>query len=158
MKTYSTGSMDVDEFAMRLWGNVYFDEENLNFSRKPQDASAKRSFVHFILEPLYKLYSQVLSEDQDGLKRTLADLQITLKPSVYKMDVRPMLKVVMEAFFGPSKGLVDMIVSKIPSPLEASQDKVSRHPLPLLSGCPSTDLSSSSYRYNIPTLVLKQLN
>lgn len=54
-----SGSIDVEEFAKRLWGNIYYSEESRNFTRKPPDAESKRSFVHFILEPLYKLYTQV---------------------------------------------------------------------------------------------------
>ncbi|KAH8088033.1 P-loop containing nucleoside triphosphate hydrolase protein [Filobasidium floriforme] len=118
------GAVDVDAFAMRLWGNIYYNEEDRKFSRNPKDAETKRSFVHFILEPLYKLYSQVLSEDTETLKETLAKLRITLRPAAYKMDVRPLLKVVLDAFFGPSKGLVDLIVENFPSPLEASRQKV----------------------------------
>lgn len=53
------GSFDVEEFAKRLWGNIYFDKEKRKFTRKPSDVESKRSFVHFILEPLYKLYTQV---------------------------------------------------------------------------------------------------
>lgn len=68
---------------------------------------------------------QVLSEDSETLKETLADLRITLKASAYKMDVRPLLKVVLEAFFGPSVGLVDMITEFIPSPLANAAQKVS---------------------------------
>ncbi|TYJ58910.1 hypothetical protein B9479_000343 [Cryptococcus floricola] len=120
------GSFDVEEFAVRLWGNIYFDPASRKFTRKPTDAESKRSFVHFILEPLYKLYTQVLSADREALQETLADLQITLKPSAYKMDVRPLLKVVLEAFFGPSVGLVDMITEFIPSPKEAADTKI-RH-------------------------------
>jgi U5 small nuclear ribonucleoprotein component len=67
----------------------------------------------------------VLSEDSDTLKETLAELRIKLKPSVYKMDVRPLLKVVLEAFFGPSVGLVDMITEFLPSPAKNAEDKVS---------------------------------
>lgn len=52
------GSFNVDEFAARLWGNIYFDGEKRKFTRKPAGDS-KRSFVHFILEPLYKIYTQV---------------------------------------------------------------------------------------------------
>lgn len=55
----------------------------------------------------------------------MAELQITLKPAVYKMDVRPLLKVVLEAFFGPSVGLVDMITEYIPSPADNAEQKVS---------------------------------
>lgn len=118
------GDVDAEELAMRLWGNIYYNEESRKFSRTPTDAEAKRSFVHFILEPLYKLYSQVLSEDKDSLKETLAELSIKLKPSVYKMDVRPMLKIVLDAFFGPSASLVDLIVDLVPSPLMSSAAKV----------------------------------
>ena len=53
------GTFDIDEFAMRLWGNIYFDQEKRKFTRKGADVESKRSFVHFILEPLYKLYTQV---------------------------------------------------------------------------------------------------
>ena len=49
-----------------------------------------------------------------------------MKPSVYKMDVRPLLKVVLEAFFGPSVGLVDMITQFIPSPVDNAAEKVSQ--------------------------------
>ena len=67
----------------------------------------------------------MLSEDSETLKETLAELRIKLKPSVYKMDVRPLLKVVLEAFFGPSVGLVDMITEFLPSAAQNAEDKVS---------------------------------
>ena len=44
---------------------------------------------------------------------------------MYKMDVRPLLKAVLNQFFGPSTGLVDMITSHIPSPLANAENKVS---------------------------------
>jgi hypothetical protein len=55
------GAVDIDELVPRLWGNIYFNEESRKFSKKPADPETKRSFVHFILEPLYKLYTQVCS-------------------------------------------------------------------------------------------------
>ncbi|EMD42320.1 hypothetical protein CERSUDRAFT_102668 [Gelatoporia subvermispora B] len=120
------GSMDVSAFADRLWGNIYFNNDDRKFTRKPADPESNRTFVHFILEPLYKLYSQVLSEDTDSLKETLQNLGIELHPVMYKMDVRPLLKAVLDQFFGPSVGLVDMIVEHIPSPLQGTDDKVER--------------------------------
>ncbi|BEI86863.1 hypothetical protein CcaverHIS002_0702090 [Cutaneotrichosporon cavernicola] len=120
------GALDVDAFAKRLWGNIYFDAERRKFVRNPADPESKRSFVHFILEPLYKLYTTVLSEDTDTLKETLTDLRITLKPAMFKMDVRPLLKVVTDAFFGPSTGLVDMMTKFLPSPVDGAASKVER--------------------------------
>ena len=83
-------------FADRLWGDIYFDKESRKFTRKQSDPEQNRTFVHFILEPLYKLYTQVLSEETDSLRETLRSLGIQLKPVMYKMDVRPLLKAVLD--------------------------------------------------------------
>lgn len=67
-----------------------------------------------------------MSADSDTLFETLSEMRITLKSSCYKMDTRPLLKVVLEAFFGPATGLVDMISEFIPSPVDAAQNKVEK--------------------------------
>ncbi len=118
-ETYGAG-VDVDAFAHRLWGNIYYNPESRNFSRTPADANTPRSFVHFILEPLYKIYTAVLSSDTPSLRRTLATLGIRLKPAVFKIDVRPLLTIVLGEFFGPAQGLVDLVVDHVPSPRAAA--------------------------------------
>jgi U5 small nuclear ribonucleoprotein component len=124
--TTRTGAFDVKAFADRLWGDIYTYKDNskLKFTRKADDPEAERTFVKFILNPLYKIYSHVLSEDADDLKETLRSLGITLKTVLYKMDTRPLLKVVLDQFFGPATGLVDIIVNHIPSPMEHNATKV----------------------------------
>lgn len=117
------GPIDLSQFAARLWGNIYYHPETRKFSRQSAPG-ARRGFEHFILEPLYKLYSQVLGEDSETLKTTLASLGITFKPAVYKMDVRPLLRLVMNHFFGPSTGFVDMVVEHVPNPQEGAKAKI----------------------------------
>lgn len=118
------GPLDVKSFADRIWGDIYFNAETRKFTRKASDPESRRTFVEFVLDPLYKLYSQVLSEETDSLKETLHGLNIHIKPVMYKMDVRPLLKAVLDQFFGPSTGLVDMIVEHIPNPIEGGETKV----------------------------------
>lgn len=117
------GPIDLDQFAARLWGNIYYHPETRKFSRQPAPG-AKRGFEHFVLDPLYKLYSQVIGEDTDTLKKTLHQLGIHFKPAVYKMDARPLLRLVLSHFFGPATGLVDMIVQHVPNPQEGARSKV----------------------------------
>ncbi|KAI0035137.1 Calreticulin family-domain-containing protein [Vararia minispora EC-137] len=133
------GSLDAASFADRIWGDVYFNKDTRRFTRKAADPESRRSFVEFVLEPLYKLYSQVLSEDIESLKGTLETLGIFLKPVMYKMDVRPLLKAVLDQFFGPSSGLIDMIVEHIPNPIEAAANKVEG----TYSGPMSSDLAET---------------
>jgi 116 kDa U5 small nuclear ribonucleoprotein component len=55
---------------------------------------------------------------------TLKGLGISLKPVMYKMDVRPLLRAVLDQFFGTSTGLVDMVLHWVPSPEEGAKIKV----------------------------------
>ena len=53
------------ELAARLWGDIYYQPDTRLFRRKPAKAgteSDKRTFVQFVLEPLYKIYSTILGE------------------------------------------------------------------------------------------------
>jgi hypothetical protein len=61
-------------------------------------AGADRSFVTFILEPLYKLTSAVVGEHPKTIERLLGDeFGIHLKSSAYSQDVKPLLKEVRRA-------------------------------------------------------------
>ncbi|KZF26042.1 U5 small nuclear ribonucleo protein component [Xylona heveae TC161] len=128
-KMYSDSypGVNADDFAARLWGDIFFNPKKRNFSRKGVEEAAKRSFVHFVLEPIYKLYSHTISESPEDLKETLATLGITLKPSQYKADAKVLLKLVCEQFFGPPTGLVDMVTKHIPSPVEGARRKLERY-------------------------------
>ncbi|KAK3382844.1 P-loop containing nucleoside triphosphate hydrolase protein [Lasiosphaeria ovina] len=128
-KMYSDGfgGVNTEEFARRLWGDVYFNPRKRTFTRKPLEEGAKRSFVNFILEPIYKLYSHAISESPGDLKKTLEKLGIYLKPSQFKTDPRVLLKLVCEQFFGPATGFVDMVCQHIPSPVEAAEKKLEHY-------------------------------
>ncbi|PQE22997.1 U5 small nuclear ribonucleo component protein [Rutstroemia sp. NJR-2017a WRK4] len=119
--------INAHEFARRLWGDIFYNPSRRSFTRKGVEERSKRSFVNFILEPIYKLYSHTISESPEDLKDTLETLGIYLKPSQYKMDANVLLKLVCQQFFGPSSGFVDMVVQHIPSPVEAAEKKLERY-------------------------------
>lgn len=123
----SYAGVEADEFARRLWGDVYYNPRKRNFTRKPVEDAAARSFVHFVLEPIYKIFTHSISDSPAQLKQVLATLGIELKPSHYKADAKVILKLVCEQFFGPPTGFVDMIVSHIPSPVEAAESMLERY-------------------------------
>ncbi|KAI8137914.1 P-loop containing nucleoside triphosphate hydrolase protein [Fennellomyces sp. T-0311] len=114
--SYEEEEINADDFGLRLWGEIFFNPEEGTFHRSSQGRGSKRSFVHFILEPLYKLYSQVIGEDTAELKKTLRSLGIYLKEKDYGLNVKPLLRVVLSQFFGPPSGFVDMVVKHVPSP------------------------------------------
>ncbi|RUS18498.1 hypothetical protein BC937DRAFT_88698 [Endogone sp. FLAS-F59071] len=116
--------LSADNFAKRLWGDIYFNSEKRTFHRRSQGPKSQRTFVHFILEPLFKLYSHVIGEDEKELKNTLGSLGIYLKAKQYTLNVKPLLKLVLAQFFGPPNGFVDMVVQHVPSPAANAVSKV----------------------------------
>ncbi|KAG0742649.1 hypothetical protein G6F57_010562 [Rhizopus arrhizus] len=123
--SYET-DFDADAFAKRLWGDVFINPKQGTFHRKSSNSQNKRTFVHFILEPLYKLYAQVIGEEMEDLKKTLRSLGIYLKHKDYQMDVKPLLRLVLGQFFGSNGAFVDMIAQHVPSPAENASSKVER--------------------------------
>lgn len=92
------------EFAARLWGDIYFHEDTRTFRKKPSSTGVQRSFVQFILEPVYKIYSQIVGEPQKSIERTLGEFGVALKPSSYHKDVKPLLKEACSKIFGTATG------------------------------------------------------
>lgn len=118
------GRFPPAEFARRLWGDVYFHPDDRTFRRKPPPGGGVRSFVQFIMEPLYKIYSQAVGEDREVLEKTLAELGIQLQNKEYSLDSKPLLKLILTRFFGNATGFVDMCVAHIPSPTAGARTKI----------------------------------
>jgi 116 kDa U5 small nuclear ribonucleoprotein component len=123
------GSFDAAKFAQRLWGDIYFDARTRRFGRKPADGSdGLRTFVQFVLEPIYKIYSHVVGEEDAALDAVVAELGLApLTRAERHLDASPLLKLVCSRFFGPATGLVDMCVAHLPSPAEGAAALVARH-------------------------------
>ena len=115
------------EFARRLWGDIYFNPGGRKFTRRPAEERSKRSFVNFVMEPIYKLYSHTIGEDPEDLEDILGRMNIQLKPSQYKENAKELLKRVCQQFFGGAQGFVDMVVDHVPSPIDGAQRQMERH-------------------------------
>lgn len=115
---------DANKFASRLWGDLYYHPDSRTFKKKALPGGGERSFVQFILEPLYKIYSQVIGEHKKSVEATLAELGVTLPNAAYKWNVRPLLRLACSSVFGSATGFTDMLVQHIPSARDAAGRKV----------------------------------
>uniref|UniRef100_A0A665UJP4 116 kDa U5 small nuclear ribonucleoprotein component n=1 Tax=Echeneis naucrates TaxID=173247 RepID=A0A665UJP4_ECHNA len=94
------------------------------FTKKAPSSNSQRSFVEFVLEPLYKILSQVVGDVDTSLPRVLDELGIHLTKEELKLNIRPLLRLVCNRFFGEFTGFVDMCVQHIPSPQEGARNKI----------------------------------
>eukprot|EP00249_Psilotum_nudum_P021920 c28300_g1_i1 orf=129-3110(+) len=114
---------DTEKFASKLWGDWYFHPDTRTFKKKAPP-NGERSFVQFVLDPLYKLYSQVIGEHRKSVEMTLAELGVTLSNAAYRLNVKPLLKLACSSVFGSASGFTDMLIRHIPSAKEAAATKV----------------------------------
>lgn len=115
---------DATKFASRLWGDYYYDPDTRGFKKKQPSGGVERSFVQFVLEPLYKIYSQVVGEHKKSVETTLAELGVTLSNAAYKLNVKPLLRLACSSVFGSATGFTDMLVHHIPSAKDSAPRKV----------------------------------
>lgn len=120
----SFGGINDKEFARRLWGDIYFNSKTRKFTKKPPSSSAQRSFVEFVLEPMYKIFAQVVGDVDECLPRLCDELGISLTKEERKLNIRPLLRLVCNRFFGDFTGFVDMCVNFIKSPVDNAQTKI----------------------------------
>ena len=76
---YLGGGVNYNEFAKRLWGDVYFNEKTRKFSKKAPLSTSPRSFVEFVLEPMYKIFSQVVGDVDTTMPDVMKEFGMILR-------------------------------------------------------------------------------
>ena len=61
--------------------------------------------MEFILEPMYKIFAQLVGDVDETLPRICDELGIQLNKEEKKMNVRPLLRIVCARFFGEFTGI-----------------------------------------------------
>lgn len=69
-----SGDFDVKKFAKKLWGNQFFDPETRKFVK--QSRQLQRSFIHFIMEPVHKIYAALLGLEGRELQGVLRSVGV----------------------------------------------------------------------------------
>jgi len=114
---------DYKAFAKRMWGDMYYSQKTKKFQKKAP-TNTQRSFVEFVLEPLYKIFSQVVGDVDSTLPKALDELDVYVTKEEMKMNIRPLLRLVCSRFFGGFSGFVSMCVEHIPSAKAGATTKV----------------------------------
>ena len=137
-----SGSVDPKALGKRLWGDVYFDANTRKFGKAPppptgaKQKRCQRSFVEFVLEPLYKIYAHVLGEEPGSLNAALGAVGIKLAVDELSLDPKPLLKCALRRFFKgrATAAFVDVVSRHSPSPKAHSATKVAYHYCGALDG------------------------
>ena len=107
--------VDEDKMVKRLWGDSYFDAKRKKWTSEAP-AGGQRAFCQFCMEPIRNLFDAVMNDKKDKMEKMMKALGIVLKGDEKDYTQKKLLKCIMQKFLPASEALLQMIVSKLPSP------------------------------------------
>jgi len=120
--------VDIDKMMLKLWGENFFNPKTKKWS-KTKDADNKRSFVMYVLDPIYMVFDAIMNFKKEQTEKLLSKLTTAdgklvkdvLKPEEKELEGKPLMKVVMRSWLPAGEAMFQMIVIHLPSPVTAQK-------------------------------------
>lgn len=103
--------LDATSFQQYLWGDIFYDLSNKTFTTN--QTVHPHSFVHFVLEPIYKLFTYTLVSDVKGLELShylWHEFGVEFPKANFKLDPPILLRNVFHSLFSFPKVFTQMVV------------------------------------------------
>lgn len=78
-----------------LWGDRFFNLKTKKWT-STQDASNKRGFVQFVLDPIFKMFDAVMNVKKEETAKLIEKLGIKLANDEKDLEGKPLMKVTIE--------------------------------------------------------------
>jgi len=120
--------VDIDKMMKKLWGENFFNAKTKKWS-KTKDNDNKRSFVMYVLDPIYMVFDAIMNFKKDEVAKLLGKLTTAggkpvkeiLKADELEMEGKPLMKCVMRNWLPAGEAMFQMIVIHLPSPVTAQK-------------------------------------
>ncbi|XP_021362732.1 elongation factor-like GTPase 1 isoform X2 [Mizuhopecten yessoensis] len=111
-----------------LWGDFYLNSKTKRIMKGAQSKVKKPLFVQFILENIWAVYESVsVNRDAEMTEKIVKSLGLKISPrDMRHNDPRMKLQAIMGQWLSVSRAVLDVVVEKLPSPLEISEDRVEK--------------------------------
>ena len=104
-----------EKLSKFMFGDIFYDSDSNKFLKSQTHEKQKRTFVKFILKPIYKIISYTLTEEKEELEKLFKNIGIKnqIKNIDYKLDQKPLLKKITKTYFGNICSIIDVCVNFI---------------------------------------------
>merc|ERR1711865_523331 len=120
--------VDKDKMMKRLWGDSFFNAKKKTWTNvaTPEgcDKPLPRAFCQFIMGPITQLMRAIMNDDKAKYEKMMTTLGITLKGDDRQLTGKPLMKRTMQIWINAADTLLSMIVTKLPSPVQAQKYRV----------------------------------
>uniref|UniRef100_A0A3B4AMQ1 Elongation factor 2 n=1 Tax=Periophthalmus magnuspinnatus TaxID=409849 RepID=A0A3B4AMQ1_9GOBI len=110
----------VEDLMKKMWGD-WCDPSTGKFSKTNPDGKFVRSFVFFVLDPIYKMFDAIMNFKKEEIAKMIDKLNIKLDSEDKDKEGKPLLKAVMRRWLPAGEALLQMITIHLPSPVTAQK-------------------------------------
>jgi len=123
--------VDSAKILRRLWGDHFYDPERKKFLDTPMSPSGvllPRYVCQMVFEPLIHVFRTLIDKDvdPDELDKILKSIDVKLTNQELNRRGQDLLTRVMQLWISAGDALVEMIINKLPSPIEAQRYRVEK--------------------------------
>ncbi|KAJ0032329.1 hypothetical protein NQD34_002410 [Periophthalmus magnuspinnatus] len=111
----------VEDLMKKMWGDRWCDPSTGKFSKTNPDGKFVRSFVFFVLDPIYKMFDAIMNFKKEEIAKMIDKLNIKLDSEDKDKEGKPLLKAVMRRWLPAGEALLQMITIHLPSPVTAQK-------------------------------------
>jgi len=120
--------VDTDKMMKKLWGENFFNPKTKKWA-KTKDDDNKRSFVMYVLDPIYMVFDAIMNFKKDATAKLLTKLTTAdgkavkdiLKADELELEGKPLMKTVMRNWLPAGEAMFQMICIHLPSPVTAQK-------------------------------------
>jgi len=120
--------VDIDKMMKKLWGENFFNPKTKKWA-KTKDDDNKRSFVMYVLDPIYMVFDAIMNFKKDATAKLLTKLTTAdgkavkdiLKADELELEGKPLMKTVMRNWLPAGEAMFQMICIHLPSPVTAQK-------------------------------------
>merc|ERR1712232_800197 len=120
--------VDKDKMMKRLWGDSFFNAKKKVWTNVQQpegcDKPLERAFCQFIMTPINQLMTAIMQDKKEKYEKMMTTLQIVLKGDDKHLTGKALMKRTMQIWINAADTLLQMLVTKLPSPRVAQKYRV----------------------------------
>lgn len=110
----------VDELLELFWGENYFNIKSGLWHTTPGE-NRVRGFCYFVLKPIMRIIKTIRTKSKEEISSLITNMDIKLTTDEQNKVGKDLLKIVMQKFLPNANSLLEMIIQKLPSPVEAQK-------------------------------------
>lgn len=119
--------VQIGKLMQKLWGDWYYNATSKKWQKASSDEAGtvlKRAFCQFVLDPIYRLFNSIMTNQKPKYTKMLNTLGIKLNADEKDQQSKALLKIVMKKFLPAAEALLEMLVLQLPSPVAAQKYRV----------------------------------